>query len=178
MTGAAGGRAGPGFGTGAVAGLASQGGWNFDLNFRPGVGLLKGDFQVVAKVIAPRRAASLTSTATPTEDVAEHFVEDVMNVVELSGPATALAVDTRMAKPVIGGALLPVGQDGVGLVDFLESRRRFLASAVAVRVVLHRQLAKRGFQSCVIAAAWHAENFVIVPHSRSDDRFGLNRVLR
>ncbi len=57
-------------------------------------------------------------------------------------PAAAAAVlERRVAVAVVGGALLVVTQDLVGLADFLELRLGGLVARVAVRVVLHRLLA-------------------------------------
>ena len=56
-----------------------------DLDLGAGVGLLEGDLQVVAQVLAAGRTALLAAAAAAehvAEDVAEHLVEDVVHVVE------------------------------------------------------------------------------------------------
>ena len=69
-----------------------------------------------------------------------------------------------MAEAVVGGALLLVGEDRIGLVDFLEPRRGFFAAVVAVGVMLHRELAKGRLQPGVVSFAGYAQNFVVVAH--------------
>ena len=71
-------------------------------------------------------------------------------VVAKSAPnrrrAAAHAVlECGMAETVIGGALVRVLEDLVGLVDFLEAMLGVLIAGIAVRMTLHRQLAEGGF---------------------------------
>src|SRR5690606_40584170 len=76
------------------------------------------------------------------EHVAEHLGEDVVDVVEAlaaAAPERPLTVDAGMAVAVVRCALVGVRQHRIGLGQLLESGGRFLATAVAVRVVLHRQ---------------------------------------
>lgn len=65
-----------------------------------------------------------------------------------------------MAKPVIGGALLPVFQRVVGLVDFLELVLGLGIAGVAVRVELHGEFAIGAFQGRLVGALLAAEHFV------------------
>ena len=56
-----------------------------------------------------------------------------------------------MAEAVVGGALLLVLQDVVGLVDFLELCLAVLVAGIAVGVPLHRELAIGAFISASVA---------------------------
>ena len=67
-----------------------------------------------------------------------------------------------MAEAVIGRALLAVGEGLVGLVDFLELDLGLVVARVAVRVILHRELAEGGFQLRLGRRLRDAENLVIV----------------
>jgi putative exporter of polyketide antibiotics len=49
-----------------------------------------------------------------------------------------------VAEAVVGGALLPVLQDVIGLVDLLELMLAFLVAGIAVGMPLHRELAIGG----------------------------------
>ena len=51
-----------------------------------------------------------------------------------------------MAEAVIGGALLAVLQDVVGLVDFLELVLAVFVARIAIGMVLHGELAERGLE--------------------------------
>ena len=55
-----------------------------------------------------------------------------------------------MAVTVIGGALLAVFQDLIGLVDFLELHFAAGVARVLVRVPFHRQLAERRLELAVV----------------------------
>src|SRR5690606_4809261 len=166
--------AGRGTGAGARAragtGLAGHRRGDDDLHLGAGVGLLEADLEIVAQVLAAGRAARSARAAAEhvAEDVAEHLVEDVVHVVHAgrAGAARA-AVDTGVAEPVVGRTLLGIGEDRIGFVDFLEPRGGLFAPAVAVRVVLHRQLAEGGLQGRLVAAAGYAQDLVIVTHRSS-----------
>ena len=161
----AGGGAGARGAAGAAAVFAGERGRDLHLHLGAGVSLLQGDLEVVAQVRAtgrPARAALLLAAEHVAEDVAEHLVEDVVHVGE-AGPAVR-AVDAGVAEAVVGGALLLVGEDHIGLVDFLEPRGGVLAPVIAVGMVLHRQLAEGGFQTGVVSATVYAQDLVIISH--------------
>jgi hypothetical protein len=67
-----------------------------------------------------------------------------------------------MAEAVVGRALLAVGEGLVGLVDFLELDLGFVVARVAVRVVLHRELAEGGFHLRFGGGSRDAENLIII----------------
>ncbi len=64
-----------------------------------------------------------------------------------------------MAITVIGGALLRIAQDAIGLRGFLESLFGILIVGIAVRVILERQFAVGALQPGVIALAAHTQRF-------------------
>ena len=73
-------------------------------------------------------------------------------------PAAAAALLERgVAEAVVGGALLVVLQDVVGLVDFLELGLGLLVARVAVGVILHRELAIRLLQVVRARIPRHAQ---------------------
>src|SRR5690606_12129676 len=83
---------------------------------------------------------------------------------EALGPGARAAVHSGVAVAVVSRALLGIGEDGIGFVDFLEPGGRILAPAVAVGVMLHGQLPEGAFERCVVTAAGNAQDLVIVAH--------------
>jgi hypothetical protein len=67
-----------------------------------------------------------------------------------------------VAETVIGGALVAVLEHVIGLVDFLELVLAFVVARIAIRVVLHGELAVRGLELDLGAGARDAQDFVIV----------------
>ena len=103
---------------------------------------LERDFQVVAEIAAAARSA--LAAASAAHELAEHLVEDVgkpSGKAEIAGAAPAPLLKGGMTKAVIGGALLIILEDVVGLVDLLEFLFGALVTRVAIRVMLHRELA-------------------------------------
>ena len=76
--------------------------------------------------------------------------------------AAAALLEGGMAEAVIGGALVAVLQDLVGLVDFLEAVLAVVVARIAIGMKLHRQLAEGGLQLGLAAGALNAEDFVVV----------------
>ena len=127
-------------------------------------GLLQRDFQRVLQVGAAvhlRAAAAAARTA-------EYFAEDVAEGIGKSAAharaahAGGIGIDARMTITVVGRALLLVAQDFVGFFDFLELFFRFFAVRIAVRMVLHGQLAVGLFQFIVRGVLCHAQGFVVI----------------
>src|SRR5690606_18907205 len=112
----------------ARAGLAGDAGRHADLRLLAGEGLGERDLHVVAQVGATLAPVALTGAAAApaAHELAEQVVEDVGHRgrevgAEAAGPAGAApALEGGVAELVVGGALLLVLQDLVGLVDFLE----------------------------------------------------------
>ena len=164
---------------GARAVLAGERNRDLHRDLGARVGLFERDLQVVAQVAAAGGTgrAALAASEHLAENVAEHLVEDVVHVGKAG--AAVHAVDAGVTEAIVGGALLLVGEDLEGLVDLLEPPRRLLAAVVAVRMVLHRELAVRGLQAGVIGAAIHPEDVVIISHgSVSGPRVSLKSNLQ
>jgi hypothetical protein len=97
---------------------------------------LQRDFQVVAEIAAAARSA--LAAAPSAHELAEHLVEDVgepSGKPEIARAAPATLLKGGMTKAVIGGALLIILEDVVGLVNFLEFLFGALVTRVAVRVM-------------------------------------------
>ncbi len=133
------------------------------------------DVEVVAQIAAAGRTRLSASAGAHR---AEHLLEDVGKparkaAAEAEIAGTAAAVFKRgMAVPVIGGALLVVLQDVIGFADFLEFLLGRLVARIAVRVIIHRQLAVGPLQLVGIGRFRHTEYFVKVPlrHLSTDAR--------
>ncbi len=137
-----------GLGAGAGAGLAGDRGRNAHLRGLAGEGLLEADLHVVAQVGA---ALAAGAAAAPAAAHAEQIVEDVGEGrgevgAEAAGAAGPAVLEGGMAEAVIGGALLGVLQDLVGLVDLLEAVLAVLVAGIAVGMPLHGELAERGLE--------------------------------
>ena len=74
-----------------------------------------------------------------------------------------------MAEAVVGGPLLRIAQDRVGLVQFLEPGLGLGIAGIAVGVVLHGELAEGDLQLSLGAGPFHRQDFVIVARHLSVD---------
>jgi hypothetical protein len=92
-----------------------------------------------------------------------------------------------MAKAVIGGALLAVLEDLIGLVDFLEPDFTLGIAGIAIRMPLHRELAEGRLQLRFVGVAFDFKGFVIAalgrhpsnpPEFHSEVRFKRCRSLK
>ena len=77
-------------------------------------------------------------------------------------PPPAAELDAGVAEAVVEAALLGVGEDGVRLGRFLELLLGGLVARIAVRVVLHRQLAVRALDFDFGRRARDPEDLVVV----------------
>ena len=78
----------------------------------------------------------------------ENILETAKSAFETAESAAAVAgvgIHSRMAKAVVLVFLVRIGQDGVGLVDFLEFVFGFVVSGILVRMILHGHLSERRF---------------------------------
>ena len=165
--GAAGLCTGARLGARTAAGLAAVPARHADLG-REALGrLLERDLHAVAQVgAAIHRIASAARAAA--EDVAEDVAERIGKAAEALGPAAAESART-LAEPgvteaVVGRALAGVGQHFVGFLRFLELLFGYLGVAVrvAVRVMLHRELAIGLGDVLFGRVLRHAEDFVVI----------------
>jgi hypothetical protein len=67
-----------------------------------------------------------------------------------------------VTEAVVGGALVGVAQDPVGLVDFLELVLRDGVIRIAVRMILHGQLSVGLLEGRLASVAIYAQGVVIV----------------
>src|SRR6185437_6798757 len=156
-------RLGASLGAGARAGFAGDGDRNFDLRGLALECLFQGDFHVVAQISAALAAAPRA--------LAGHAEQVLENVGERGGEAGAEArmaathaaalLKGGMSEAVIGGALVAVLENLVGLVDFLELDFACLVARIAIRMPLHRELAKCRLQLGLVRVAVDFKGFVI-----------------
>src|SRR5882672_2541656 len=153
-------------GTTAMAGLAFVHRRNADLDFRPASRVFERQLEVVAKIGAAIDAAAALAALLP-EDLAEDVAERIRESAEAFGAArTGRAesdrrVDARVPELIVRGALLPVGQDLVRFLGFLELVFGALFR-VAIRMVLHRELAIRLLDVVVGCVAVETEHRVVI----------------
>src|SRR5215469_9502405 len=67
-----------------------------------------------------------------------------------------------MAKLIVTGALLAIDEHAVRFACLFEFFFRLRIPGIAVRVILHRQLAVRALDLLIAGAAFDAQNFVII----------------
>src|SRR5262249_23756758 len=102
--------------------------------------------------------------ATP----AAHAEQIVENVREGGGEIGAEAVSAAalleggMTEAIIGGALVAVLEDVIGFVELLEAVLALLVTRIAVRMVLHGQLAEGRLDLHLAGGARHAQDFVVI----------------
>ncbi len=165
-------RAGGGgtLGPGALARLAGDRGGDADIGLRTGEGFLEADLDLGAQV-GPAAGGAAARAAAPAAEAAEHFLEDVLEgaaegvaaaAAEAAGTAGAALFEGGVAEAVIGGALLGVLQDVVGLVQLLELGLGVLVALVAVGVPLHGELAIGLLQVLLAGVAGDAQHLVEV----------------
>ena len=155
--------------TGAAAVFASFVAANRDLRLRAEECLLELEGQVFAKIGAALNAAAAASAAAAaTEHVAEaeELAEDVAEVLEDGGiEARGLpraAAEAGVAVAVVGGALVGVGEHGIGFADFLEFFFRVGIVGIAVGMKLQRELAIGALELDFGDRAAHAQHFVVI----------------
>src|SRR3954463_984698 len=179
-SGAAAGRAGlrlgAGLGPDARAGFAGDRDRDLDLRGLAAKSFLERDFPVVAQVGAALAAATAAALSSHAEQIFENVGKGGGEARAETGAATAAALlEGGMTETVIGGALVPVFQDLVGFVDFLEFDFAGVVPGIAVGVKLHRQLAERRFQDGIVGIAFDFEGFVIAAlGGRGHDELSLS----
>lgn len=151
---------------GAVAAFARRRNLDLDLGLLAVIGVVQRDFHVIAQVRpAP---LSLTPAAETARRLAEDRFENIAKVgkaARAAAPAAkarAAILERRMAKPIIGRALLRVFQALIGFGNGLELGLAVRAAPGLVRVIFHRQLAIGALDSPGIGGALNFEQFVII----------------
>jgi hypothetical protein len=138
-----------------------------DLLLAPLGGFLERKRYLTPHIAAAPYAPAAATPPTAAEDVAEDIAErreDVFNVGKV--PCPAVAIDARVAVPVVPPALLRVVQHLKRLAAFLEAREALLIPRVLVRVILHGKLAIRRGDLRTARRALNAEDFVITTFGR------------
>jgi hypothetical protein len=156
---------GAGLGARALAGAAVVPAGDADLRVLAVGRLLERDLHRVAQVAAAEHLAATAATGPGAEHVTEDVAERFRKAAEALGPGAAahVGIDPRMAVLVVRGPLLRIRQHLVGFLHLLELDLGILAVAmVAVRVVLHRQLAISLLDFLLARVLGDAEGFVIV----------------
>ena len=150
----------------ALAGLAGLVRRDADLRFLAVRRFLERDLHRVAEVAAAvDLLAARGAAAAVAEDVAEDVAERLGEAAEALGAAAPeVGVDPGVAVLVVGGTLLSVGEHLVGFLRLLEAFLGFLRrrTLVAVRVVLHRQLAISLLDLFLGSVTGDAEHLVVV----------------
>ncbi len=156
---------GTGFRAGAVAGVALVELGDGDFLFAAERGFFERDLQVVTQIVAALRAGRVVAAAekifknAAASAAAKHFAENVERIVEAAAAGKAAAaragagIKGGVAVLVVGGALLRVAQDFVGLAEFLEIFLGRLVARIFVRMKFHGQLAV-GFLDFLVARAF------------------------
>src|SRR5690606_19936827 len=170
LAGRAGDRLRAGLGAGAVAGLAGNRRGHADLGRLALEAVFQRDLEIVAQV-GTAIGARAPAAGAAAHELAEQVGEDVGTRREVeagTGTAAPSALERGMAVLVVGRALLVVLEDVVGLVDFLELLLGLLVARIAIRVILHGQLAVGFFQVFSRGVAAHAQKLVIVAVCRHE----------
>ena len=151
-----------------MAGLARHRARHTHRGFGAAIGLIERDLEIEAQVLAAHVGAP---AARPATGAAEHLVEDV---AEYRAEIEALAVEAARAVgagatfesgrsvAIVGGALLGILQDVVGVIEFLELLFGVLVAGIAVGVVLHGELAERLFEVVGACRTTDAQQLVVV----------------
>jgi len=132
-------------GAGALAGLAGFHRRDADLGLGAEGGLFEGDLNVVAQVrttIDVRPSAACAAAKNFVENSAKGVGESATAAKTAKAAAHAgLRINPGVAVLVVGSAFLRIGEDFVGFLRFLEVLFRLGIVRIAVRMVLHGQLA-------------------------------------
>ena len=154
-------RLGAGLGAGAGAGLAGDRGRHAHLRGLAGEGLLERDLHVVAQVGAALAAGRGGRAPPPMPKMSSKISEKAEPKSAPKPCAAAALLEGGVAEAVIGGALVAVLEDLVGLVDFLEAVLAVLVAGIAVGMPLHRELAEGGLELAVVGGALDLEHLVV-----------------
>ena len=152
---------------GSATGGAAAGFAEFDFFFHAAGGFLEFDLEVVAQVSAASLLGRASAAAAEKvfEDAAsaagsEDLAEEVERVMEArAGPGPG-ALERGVAEAVEGSALVRIDQDVISLRKFLEVFLGLGVARIAVRVVLHGELAVGAFEFLHAGAAGNFEDLV------------------
>ena len=122
------------------------------------------DMNITAKLAT---AAAAASGARHAEQIFENVGEGRGEVVAETMMRISTVLECCVAEAVVGGALVPILEDVIGFVDFLEAMLAFGVAGITVGMVLHGELAECRFQIGIARGALHAQRFVVaaLPHT-------------
>src|SRR5271155_250407 len=124
------------------------------------------DFQIVTQVVAApgTRARTPASGAEKiAEDVGEDFLEALAEIEAAESTRTTLRpLERGVTETVILRAPLGIGEDLVGLVEFLETFLGVLVAGIAIGMKLNGETAIGLLQFDFAGAAIDTENFVVI----------------
>src|SRR5262245_31760434 len=142
----------------AAARLAGLEARDLELGLHALRGLLEGDLEVIAEVVAaPRPRPAIAATPTEEAEALEEVLDDGAEAD--IGPSADAG---RRPEAVVVGALVGIGQDRVRLADLLEALLGFLVAGIAIGMVRPREVAVGFLQLAVVGVTADAENRVVV----------------
>ena len=107
---------------------------------------------------AKKRFKNATANSS---SAAEDFAENVERIVEAAAE-TATLLKGSVTKAIVGGALVRIHQDVIGLAQLLEFLFGVRIVRVLVRMKLNRELAIGAFGLVFRRTAADSENFVVI----------------
>src|SRR5262249_51399369 len=131
-----------------------------------GFGDAAGRFEEVdldADLKIPASARPEPDAAAADENVADDAAEQVEDRCSVVERRSAVVLQPRMAVAVVALPFVHITQHVIRFGRFLELLLRLLVSNVAVRMILHRQLAERPLNLLAARFPCDAEDFVVVP---------------
>ena len=179
VAGGAGAGSAAGFAAGTLAAFAAFHARHLDFGAHAEHGVLEADFEIVADVFAALRAGALAAAApAASEQVAEaeEIAEDVAEIgegfgIEAAGPPAPCT--PGMAEAIVGGALLRIAQDAIGLARLLEFLFGRGIVRIAIGMVALGEFAVSAFNLLIAGSLADTQNFVIISL-----RHGIHCVLR
>src|SRR6185503_18959485 len=90
-------------------------------------------------------------------------------------PTGTAMFEGGVAETVVGSALVAVLEDVIGLVDFLELMLAVLVARIAIRMMLHRELAEGCLEVDLGAGPLNAQDFVVVAFGHPASRLSSIR---
>src|SRR5215471_159236 len=138
---------------GAAAALARLVTRNLELALDALGCLLQRDLQAILQVVAAAHPAA------PPASAAEEALEEIL---EDGAEARAAAQVGHCTKAIVLGALVGIGEHGVGLADLLEALLGARVAGILVRMVLTSEGAVGLLQRGVVGVAGDAEDLVVV----------------
>jgi len=126
----------------------------------------EGGRPILAQIRATLNPAAASAYAPKRISKAEELAKNIAQVLKRSRiktyAPTSRITDSRVTIAVVERSLLRVGQDRIGLGDFLKPLLRIRIVWVAIRMVLHGELPVSALQFLIADRAGHRQHFVII----------------